>query len=186
MGNISTTQMIIGIIVFFLAYSIFNTWQMKDKIKCTFIKQDGTEEDKYAKISQNRIDFSGRWFNLNSNRVILKLVWIGVIPTWVRCLKYKFDSNMPLDPRTWNNTYDNPADRKALNRAEAIQSLMTKQKTLLGASAGKKSFLESLMPIITIGGFIILGYVVYSIMQKQDQIGLAQNVIQEMLLKMQK
>ncbi len=83
MGSLDTSQVVIGMLALFVVYSIFNTWSLRDKIFCTFIRQDKTEINKYAKFAQNRIDFDGRWFNIVTNRVTLKLVWMGVVPTWV-------------------------------------------------------------------------------------------------------
>ena len=183
---LSTSQMFIILIVGFIVYSIYKTWKLKDYIYCTFIRQDRTEINKYAKISQGKIEFDNGFYNLDVKRTTLKLVWNGIIPTWVRCLKFKFDSNKPIDPTTWNNTYDKPEDRKALNRTEAIQSLMTKQNTILSAKAGKKSMLEGLMPVILIGGLLILGYMVYQQQAKTDMLGMSINVLQEQNIKLQK
>lgn len=184
--SLSTSQAFIVMAVFFIVYSIYSTWKLKDEVYCTFIRQDRTEINKYAKINQRKVDFDGAWYNIVPNRVTLKMVWKGIVPTWVKCLKFKWDSNMPLDPTTWNNTYDNPTDRKALNRSEAIQSLMTKQNTLLGAKGGKKTMLESLMPIIIIAGFLIMGYMVWKMQGQNDQLGFAMNTLQSQFVDLQK
>lgn len=171
--------MLVVIIIGFIGYSIYNTWSLKDKIYCTFIGQDGTQVHKYAKVKQSRIDWNGSWYNLNPGRITLKLVWMGIIPTWVRCLIFKWDSNMPLDPKTWNNDYDNPRDRKALNRTEDLQSLMLNNKKSLINAGGKKSPLEQFLPIIMIIGIVGLGLLVYQQKTMIDKLGNGQNYIEQ-------
>ena len=182
MPAMSTSQILIMFIVIVLVYGVYTVYTLKDKIHCTFIGEDKTTFTKFAKMKSNRIEWRGGWYNLDITRTTLKLVWVGVIPTWVRCLIYKFDSNKPLDPTTWNNGYDRPEDRKALNRSEAIQSLMAKQNTVLSVKGGKKGMLEGMMPVLMIAGFLIVGYIVYTLMGKIDLLGTQNNIIQQQML----
>ena len=183
---LSNSQLIIGVIVIFIGYSIFQVWSLKDKVYCTFIRRDTTEINKYEKIKSAKITFDNAYYNIVPDRVTLKLVWCGIIPTWVKCLKFKWDSNMPINPKDWNNTYDKPEDRKALNRTEAIQSLNRKQEGILTGKGGKQGMLEKLMPVLVIAGFLILGWITYQLMGKVDQTGLAMNTIQQQLLDLKK
>jgi hypothetical protein len=186
MVSLSPTQMIIFVIVFVVGFGIFQIFTLKDKIFCTFIRKDRTEINKYAKANQGRIDFDNSYYNIIPNRTTLKLVWVFIFPTWIRCLKFKFDSNMPIDPTTWNNDYDNPADRKALDKTEDLRALFETQKNTLSSKNGKKSFLEGLMPILTIAGFLIIGYLVWKQGQKSDQLGYAMNTVQSQFLDLMK
>lgn len=186
MPAISTMQMfiIMGLIV--LSFSIYQAMGLQNKISCTFIRKDRTEIHKFAKVTQGRVDFDNAYYNIVPDRVTLKRVWCGIIPTYVKCAKWKWDSNMPIDPATWNNDYDNPADRKALDKTEDLRALLETQKSALaGKSGGKKSLLESLTPILMIGGLIIIGYLVYRQQSLIDRVGYGQNAIQEMLMKIQ-
>lgn len=178
---LSSSQMIIAVVILFVAFGIYQSYSLKDKVYCTFIRRDRTEINKYAKIKQGRIDFDNSWYNIDPRRVTLKLVWCGIIPTHVKCLRYKFDSNMPLDPTNWNNDYDNPQDRKALDKTEDLTAFLTANKQSIAKAPGKKSFLESLLPVLTIGGFVILGYFIVTMTKKIDLLGAGQNFIEGQL-----
>ncbi len=187
MASLSTGQVLIGFLVIILAYGIYSVYTLKDKIHCTFIREDKTIVAKFAKVKMQKIDWENKWYNLDPKRTVLKLVWMGIIPTYVRCLIFKWDSNMPLDPTTWSNAYDNPADRKALDRTENLRSLLINTKTSVGMKSNqKKGMLEGLVPIILICGFLILGYFGYQSIKKLDLIGIGQNVIQEQNIQLQK
>lgn len=187
MPALSTMQVfiIMGLIV--LGFSIYQAMGLQNKISCTFIRKDRTEIHKFAKVTQGRVDFDNAYYNIVPDRVTLKRVWCGIIPTYVKCAKWKWDSNMPIDPATWNNDYDNPADRKALDKTEDLRALLETQKSaLVGKSGGKKSMLENLMPIIMIGGLVIIGYFVYTMKNNQDMLGMQSNVIQQQMLDIMK
>jgi hypothetical protein len=185
---ISPAQFFIFVIVFIVIWGIYQIYTLKDKIHCTFIRKDRTSITKLAKVKADRIDFDNKWYNLDIKRTTLKMVWVGFIfPTWVRCLIFRFDSNMPLDPADWSNDYDKPEDRKALNRSENIQSLMVNNKnSFIRGGSGKKSMLEQWIPLLTIVGFIALGYMLYQSQQKTDMLGQAINTVQSQLLEVMK
>jgi hypothetical protein len=187
MLNLSPTQLIIAVIVIFLAYGIFQVYTLKDKVHCTFIRKDRTTLTKLAKVNQGRVIFDNGYYYIDIKRTTLKMVWMGFIPTWIRCLIFWSGSSKPLDPaNNWNASYDDPQERKALNRNESIMSLMNKQNTVIAGKAAKKGMLESLMPIIMIGGFLIVGYLVYQMKQNQDLLGAQSNVLQQQLLDLMK
>ena len=180
--SLSTPQVFLIMVVFFIGFSFFQALSAQNKIYCTFIKRDGTEISKYAKLNQGRVEFENGYYNIVPNRITLKRVWFGVIPTKVVCAKWKWDSNMPIDPTTWKNDYDKPEDRAALDKTEDLRALFETQKVTLSTKGGKKGFLENLMPIIMIGGLIIIGYLVYTQGKKVDQAGYAMNTIQQQFL----
>jgi hypothetical protein len=179
--------MLIGLIIIFLVYGVYQVYTLKDKVHCTFIRKDRTTITKLVKVSQNRVEFDKGWYYIDIKRTTLKMVWMGFIPTWIRCLIYWSGSNKPLDPaNNWNASYDDPQERKALNRTESIQSLMNKQQTVIVGKGAKKGMLENLMPIIMIGGFLIVGYLVYTMKQNQDLLGAQSNILQQQLLDLMK
>jgi hypothetical protein len=95
---------------------------------------------------------------------------------------------MPIDPTTWNNDYDNPADRKALDKTDDLRSLLETQKTTLQGkgAGGKKGMLESLMPILMIAGLLIIGYLCWKMQGQNDKLGYALNVLQQQFVDLQK
>jgi hypothetical protein len=182
MGSINPTQMFLVILVFFIGYSIFQTWSLKDKVYCTFRRKDKVLISKVVKLKQGRVSFENGWYDLDSGRTTLRLVWQGIIPTWVRCLDFRCNSRYALDPDDFKNDADNPNDRAALDMTDDLRALFETQKTSLSKGSGKKSLLEGLMPILTIGGFIILGYLVYQQGAKMDMLGTQGNVTQQQIV----
>jgi len=149
MPALSTSQLIIGFIVIIVIYGIFQIYTLKDKLQCTFIRKDRTEITKLVKMNQGRVIFDNAFYNIVPNRTILKMMWIFIFPTWIRCSIWKWDSNMPIDPTTWSNDYDNPADRKALDKTEDLMALQKTQETsLIKGGGGKKSFCNSSILIL--------------------------------------
>lgn len=184
--SLSTPQIFLIMVFIFIGLSFFQALKAQNKIYCTFIKRDGTEISKYAKLNQGRVEFENGYYNIIPNRITLKKVWFGVIPTKVVCAKWKWDSNMPIDPTTWKNDYDKPEDRAALDKTEDLRALFETQKNTLSTKSGKKSMLENLMPIIMIGGFLIVGYLVWKMNENVTSVGIQGNVTQQQLLDLMK
>ena len=186
MPAMSTSQILIMFIVIVLVYGVYSVYMLKDKVYCTFRTRDKTILHKTVKISAGKIIFNNAWYDIIAKRTSLRMVWMGIIPTWVRCLDFRWDSRYPLDPETFTNNADSPEDRAALDKTDDLKALMETQKTSLVKGGGKKSMLEGLMPIILVAGLLILGYMAYQQQQKTDMLGMSINVVQEQLLEIQK
>jgi hypothetical protein len=181
MPDMTTMFLVVAFVVIF--YASYSAHKLKDQIWCTFRRRDKTRIEKWGKVKYGRIEFDGGWYYLNTKRTTIKMVTSGIhqiMPIWVRCLDFRFDSNQPLDPDNFNADYDNPNDRKALDKSEDLTALMVSQANSLGGNK-KQGLLEKIFPIIVIAGFCILGYFVYSTMQKTDAVGYGMNVIQTQL-----
>lgn len=187
MASLSTTQIIIVFLVLILGYGIFSVYMLKDKVYCTFRRKDRVVINKVVNIKSGRVVFSNCWYDLDPRRTTQKIVWMGIIPTWVRCLDFREDSRYPLDPETFNNDADSPSDRAALDMTDDLRALLETQKIAMNQKgSGKKGMLESLMPIILVAGILIVGYMCYQINSRVDKVGLATNVTQEQLINIQK
>lgn len=178
---LSSSQLILGCVIIFIGFSIYQIYSLKDKIHCTFIKEDRTTIERIVKAKAGRIVFDGGWYKLDINRTTQKLKWIGIFPTWMRCLIYRFDSPVPLDPADWHNDFK-PEDRKALDRSDDIRALVEKSSGFnVKGGSNKKTFLESITPILTIAGFLILGYLIWKMQGNIDMLGNGQNYIESQL-----
>ncbi len=186
MPALTAPQFLIFFVVIIIGYGIYSVYMLKDKVHCTFRTRDKTVLHKTVKINAGKIVFCGAWYDLDVKRTTLRLIWQGIIPTWVRCLDYRWNSRYPLDPETFTNTADNPEDRAALDKTDDLKALMETQKSSLVKGTQKKGMLESLMPIILIAGFLIVGYLVYQLQGNVTQIGIQGNVTQQQLIDLQK
>ena len=92
---------------------------------------------------------------------------------------YRWDSSQPLDPKNFNNEYESPESRKQLDKEEDIRALHEGNRKAQGQ--GKQGMLSGWMPLITVIGFVVLGFVIYMVLKKIDQLGFAMNVIQQQL-----
>lgn len=180
----NTTTMLALLAILAVVYVSYTMQKLKTRIHCTFIRADKTKIEKWVKATQRRIAFDGGWYYVVPKRIILA-VWdkgiFSLFPTKVQSLIFKWDDPNPLDPETFNNTWETPETRANLNKEEDIRAYAHGNMTATGKQ--KKGMLEGLMPILTIAGFVIVGYVLYIIMKKQDMLGNAINVLQEMLMR---
>ncbi len=185
--NLDIQTMMLIILMFIVGYAAYSANKLKSQIWCSFRRADKTKIEKWAKavdIYRREIKFDGGWYNIKIRRVTLMLWTKGIhslIPIWVRSLDFRYDSNMPIDPDTGDAGYDDPLERRALDKSDDLAALMETQSKSLG-SAKKKSALESYMPIIVILGFLISGYMIYNLQGKVDMLGQAINVLQSMMM----
>ena len=166
-----------------VALSVFKGLSLRNQIFCTYRRRDKTKLKKWGKaIEGYRINFDNGWYYIDIKRCVLEFRWVGILPIWVRTLDFRFDSPMPLDPETFNNDWQTPEARKALDKTEDVKALNEGSKKAL-APAGKVAgaFGGGLMPILMIGGLLITLYFVYQLSGKIDMVGQAMNVIQTQL-----
>lgn len=183
--NLSPSTTYIILALFVVAYLSFDTYTLSKKIHCTFRRRDNTKLTKWAKMTQGEVEFDGGIYHVRPERTYQQLYTGGLhvlIPTWIRCSDYRWDSAMPLDPKTFNNSYETPEMRKQLNMEEDVRALHEGNRKAQGTM--KQGMMAGWMPIIVLCGFLILGYFTYSNMKKIDQVGYGMNVIQTQLGKL--
>lgn len=180
--NLTTTLIILAVIL--IGYAVYATQSIQKKIYCTYIRKDKTRIDKWCKQEQARIDFDGGWYYINPKRIVL-ITWdkgiFSVFPTKIQSLLFKWDSNQPLDPETFDNAYEKPEDRKHLDKTEDLRAMYEGNKQAVQSTKQKQGMLAGYMPIILIAGFLIVGYLVWKLQGSMDMIGNGQNVIESML-----
>lgn len=182
--SLNLQTMLLVVLGLTVVYAGYSAHMLKDRIYCTFRRKDKTRIEKWAKANQSRIDFDNGWYYLNPRRTTLTLVTKGIhaiIPIWARCLDFRHDSSQALDPDTFTNAWESPEARKALNKEEDIRAY---QQGNLQAIQGKqkKGMLEQFMPLLVVVGFLIVGYMVWTLTKKTDQLGLGLNVLQQMMM----
>lgn len=183
--NLSPSTTYIILALFVIAYLSFDTYTLSKKIHCTFRRRDNTKLTKWAKMTQGNIEFDGGIYRVRPDRTYQQLYTGGLhilVPTWIRCSDYRWDSQLPLDPKTFSNEYATPEEQKQLEMEDDIRGLHEGNRKAQGAAKG--GALSGWMPIIVLCGFLILGYLTYSNMKKADQVGFALNVVQQQLGKL--
>ncbi len=183
--SLSPTTTWFVFIILIVAYLAYDTRSLSKKVFCTFRGRDGTRLTKWATMTQGRILHDNGWYYVRPDRTYQALYTGGLhflIPTWIRCSDYKWDSPQPLDPKTWNNDYETPEQRRQLDKEEDIRALHEGNRKAQGAM--KQGALSNFMPIIIVIGFVAVGFVIYMVSKKIDNVGFALNVVQAELAKL--
>ena len=179
------TEFYLIILIGVIAYASWKTHEVQSKIYCEFLRSDNTTVNKFASFKQAKIVFDGAWYDVDTNRIIGK-VWkegfpFYIFPTRGAKLLYKYNSRRPLDPETFENSWeDDPEVRAALDKKDDIQAYNEGNRKSVGV-AGKKTMFEQYLPIIVIGGFLVIGYFVYTLQGNVDRLGAGQNAIQGLI-----
>lgn len=172
------------VLLFVIIYSSYSARSLKEKILCSFTRKDRTRILKWAKVNQGRIDFDGGWYDVEPSRTVQRLWESGIhfiIPTWVRCSDYRFDSSRPLNPDTFENQYS-PELRKQLDISDGVKGLeQGNREALISNKSGRQNILQQYLPIIVLGGFVIIGWFLWQQQGKTDDVGFAINVVQQQL-----
>lgn len=183
--EINWNDLFLYLLMFVLIYLTYTAYTLKNKIWCSFRRRDRSKVEKWAIISKkgkwNDIEFDGGLYHVEPKRTVL--VWrmmLGFFPMPVRCLDFRHDSSRALDPDTFENTFT-PEERLKLDASDDIRQLGEANDRALPTTRIKQGMFEKLMPIITIGGFIVFGYLLWMMKQDQNQIGNQSNVIMQQL-----
>jgi hypothetical protein len=172
------------IFVMLLLYLTFEAHTAKERIWCSFRRKDKTLIHKWARRKKNGgwddIEFEGGLYHVEPDRTIFgwKLL-LGFFPIGVRCADFRHNSGRALDPDTFDNSYT-PEQRKELNIADDIRDFANGNASSVGGKM-KKNMLESLMPIIVVIGFLILGYLVFNMQKSMTLLGKSQQYIEQQI-----
>lgn len=157
----NVTTLIIIFIVVAIGLFVYSLYQIQGKIWCTFRRPDKTKVEKWAPMKSKYVHFDKGRYNINTKRITLLRWKRGIFqffPIFVPSLDFSWDSPNPLDPETFQNTWDTPEAREASGQEDAFKAFAKG----ITSQVGKKSLLpEWLFPAITIGAILIIGFLVY-------------------------
>ena len=180
--NLQGTLLFFALVI--VVYASYSAHQLKNKVYCTFVRRDKTVIEKWAKVGQGRIEFDGGWYYVNPRRVTLQFWDKGIhtiIPTRIQRMQFRWDSSQALDPETFSNDYEKPEERLQLDKTEDYRAYSEGNRAALTSAKQKKGMLDQLMPIIILGGFAIVGYMLYQNGHRMDMLGAQQNTIFQMI-----
>lgn len=153
------------LITIFLVLVIGIYWysitKFKGKVLCTFRSANKTKQEKLVKLNSKYVIFAGGKYNVNPRRVTTFWYNKGIhqfFPIPIPTLDFRFDSPNPLDPETFENTWDTPESREAAAQEDNYRAFNKGLETQLGK---KSRFPEWLFPAIMIGAILVVGYLVY-------------------------
>lgn len=178
MGNMSVSLVIILAFLFFIFY--YSQTKFKNKMLCTFIRPNRTKIEKWVPLYSKYVIFDrGKYgighYDCNPNCIILMWYARGFnrfFPILVPTLEFKWDTQNPLNPKTFESTWASPEQRNAA--WEEHQHIAFAKAA--AAQAGRKSrFPEWFFPLITLGVVLIVMWLVWGLNARIE--GLEQFII---------
>lgn len=173
--NTSTLLIIFAVII--VGYYIYQVYTARNRVWCVFRKRDRGRIEKWMRIDQTRVEFEGGWYDIDPSRITFGIKWMP-LPLSVKVLDFRHDSPKALDPSSFNNDFT-PEMRKQLGISDDLRDFAEGQRQSFGGKPAKKTFLEQIFPIIVIGGFVIVGYMLYTMGKNIDLIGIQGNAVQQ-------
>ncbi len=180
--QVNTSTMFIFMLLILVTFQVYSTYHYSSMVWCTFRRVNKTRISKWAKLTQARVEFEGGWYDVEPSRITTGIKWLP-LPMVVNCLDFRHNSPRALDPDTFDNSYT-PEARKQLDKADDIRALEQGNQQSLTTKPIKQGMLQQYMPLITLIGFIIVGFLVYRQQGQIDKVGFGMNVVQEQLGKL--
>lgn len=153
------------LITIFLVLVIGVYWysivKFKGKVLCTFRSANKTKQEKLIPLKSKYVIFGGGKYNVNPRHVTTFWYNKGIhqfFPIPIPTLDFRFDSPNPLNPETFQNTWDTPEARESAAQEDNYRAFNKGLQSQLGR---KSRFPEWLFPVITIGAIAVIGYLVY-------------------------
>ena len=149
------------VVVLLAAANIYSQYSWRGKALCLFRRANRTVVEKKIPLKSKYVIFDGGKYRVNPKRIDLMWYTRGIhqlFPMFVPVLEYKWDTDQPLDPTTFTNTWDSPEARKALNQEENIRSL---DRAVTQGAGKKESTFQRFLPWITIAILLVVAMWVY-------------------------
>lgn len=156
-------------IVLLVGYVFFEQIQKKNQVYCSFRRPNRTKIEKWVKLHSKYVIFEGGKYRVNPkkitllwwNRGILGMFGVGF---WVPSLDYRWDTDQPLDPDTFETTWDTPEVRNMLGSEEDYKDFA---KGAPPAGAKKEGVFQRFLPWIMLAILLVLALWIY---QMQGQL----------------
>lgn len=150
------------IVVVLFVYGYWETNRKRNKILVYYSGVDGTVEDKWVNEDSGNVVLRNKKFRIIKDRE--RSFWLrkGIhffFPTKVNCLFYSWYSEYPHDPNDYRNVWVTPEVRKAINKAEWVESYY---KGARPSSSKKQSTIMQWIPFVAILIVFILGFWVFN------------------------
>jgi len=176
------------LLLFCALYASYVLHKVKTKIYYHLVREDDSVKEGWVGFIQQKIMLDlgkGRqaWFFVEPQRIVNRILDKGFpflfFPTRVPQLYFSYTSERPIDMRSFENQWPTPEARPLLDKTDDIQAYHEGNKRALGTA--KPTLIQQYAPLLTVVGFIIIGYVLWIITGKLDQYGAQFNYIEGLL-----
>ena len=161
--SFSTFLVVIVVLMFIMAY--YSTNKKRNQILCRYSGKDKTIEQKWLNADKGYVIFRGRKFDVITRRIQSFWFTSGIhylFPTKVNYQEWSWYSRFPHDPDNYENVWETPEVRDAINTSELVQSFY---KTTTPTATKKKSMLEAYLPFIILIVVVLGGFFLYTNIQ---------------------
>ena len=154
--------LIIGVLAVVGLY-FYEQYKKKKQVYCTFRTPSRTKEDKWVSLKSKYVIFRGGKYRVNPKKISL-LWWdrgiLGALKLgyWVPSLDYRWDTDQPLDPDTFEPTWDTPETRDLLSSEEEFADF-AKHASPTGSKKG--GTFERLLPWVMLGILVIVAFWIF-------------------------
>jgi hypothetical protein len=175
---LDTNTMLMVTMAVFIVAIVYNQQKFKNMMLCTFIRSNRTKIEKWVPMDAKAVLFKDKYgtgrYTVVPERVVMQWYDRGLnkmFPIFIPTLEFKWDSEYPIDPNTFTNTWRSP---ELVNAAWQEHSQMAFSKGAAAQGGAKKKYPEWLFPMITIGAVLVIGYLVW---QMSGQVSMLQRLI---------
>ena len=133
--------------------------QKRDKIYVRYNRADKTTIDKFVSSHAAKLIFDNQEFDIVRRRITLYWYKRGIhalLPMYVRMLEYSWYSRWPHDPDDYQNVWETPAVRNAINQEGRYKSLARGISSQGGVK--KQSGIQQYLPWIAIGLVLVVAF----------------------------
>jgi hypothetical protein len=163
----NSTLMLITAAVFVVAV-VWNQQKFKNQMLCTFIRPNRQKIEKWVPIYQQRVRFdNGRYgkgdYVIIPERIVMQWYDRGLskmFPVLIPTLEFRWDSIYPIDPTTFETTWQSPELINA--NFQSNQQVAFAKGAQVQASGGKTGkYPQWLIPAVMIVIVVVMGYMIY-------------------------
>ena len=164
-GDWSTSFIIILLVLLGIFY--YSQARLQGKLFCTFHRGNLTKVEKFVPLHSKHVAFKERrrgevgYYEVRTSCIELIKYTRGVnklFPAWVPSIEFRSDTPNPIDPRTGKPTWHTPEFRAAAYQEHDYKAFARAQAQQAGI---KVNPIERYLPLVLLGGLIIVGYLVY-------------------------
>lgn len=173
----STTTFFIALILLFVGGIMWGQYSWKDRALVFFIRPDSGLDERKVHVKSRQIKFGNMTYVLNPQR---RTIWMNkrglnaFFPFPVFAYLLRWDSQQPLDPKTFLNTWDTPEARESASSEKDWKDFNAGVDSQLGK---KQSGIAQYLPWVAIGLVVIVGFLVY---QQMGKMGVIEEQIQNL------
>lgn len=163
----NSTLMLITMAVFVVAI-VWNQQKFKNQMLCYFIRPNKQKIEKWVPVYSNYVVFDRGKYGIGRYMVdpnCITMQWYDrglskLFPVLIPTLEFKWDTMYPLNPSTFNTTWQSPELVNA--NFQSNQQVAFAKGAQVQASGGKSGkYPQWLIPAVMIAIVVIMGYMIY-------------------------